>query len=646
MDPKPAVDRSSSATLSTSGTQLTGSDIPPDTSSINTSFSRAAIAGRDDYRAFQAAAHIDGFRLLMLAGGNASVVDMEGAPTHHFSHRQVVDFLHCYDRSQKICFNGTARDSALPNSTKLWIPRLVEALVEDGVGMSCGGAVSGAMGWAIRSYQTAIASYSANHGSCSAQIANVLLKLYGDLATYETPMDVGRCGQVLEKQRGLMLRTPLLHAVGQQAVLLYVEGGLGTLFEVYSPATNRQVRDRGPVGPFDRRNGATEIVFASSTTSRGKSFYEPTARQFAEIIACGLGKSDHYASWDFSVDGGEGDACIEIIRNLYRDAKSSMPRAREQLEPADREAQARVYHRLHEHGFGLHAYGTSEQPFLGLLDNMVAAQRIVLHRQNYMKLLKADRNDQAESYLRGVESIGSAERSEVLGTIKRLAARPAIYFIGSAKLGDNRNFHDQRLELYSREVIKRAVGQGISIVIDGKGTEGMPARWSAMWGEEMQAFEQRTSSRSKSELVRVQLAYNNEEVPARELAPGYRESVLPSVLTFEVRTALAGSLGGKRAVVLAPDGPGLSAFTQLILDRQLAGSIDGCYSNKDERPFVQILNVPAKEGRGPFYVPFREQLEVMEEGQTISKGDYDPHWFEALSKPQEAARALIHALVS
>ena len=589
---------------------------------------------------------MDDFRLLMLAGGNASVVDMEGAPAHHFSHRQVVDFLHCYDGSQKICFNGTARDSALPMGTKLWIPKLVAPLVADGVGMSCGGAVTGAMGWAILCYQGAIAEHEQLHGSCDAEIANVLLKLYGDLASYETPMDVGNCGQVLEKQRGWMLRTPLLHAVGQQSVLLYVEGGLGTLFEVYSPATNQQIRNRGPVGPFDLRNGYTEIVFASSTTSRGETFWGPTARQFKEIVACGVGKSEHYSPSVYAVDRPEGDECVALIRELYRSAKQPELPTRASMDPRERTAQTEVFRRLHDNGFGLYPHGKSEKPFLALVDNMVAAQRIVYHRRNYMELWKRGRTAEAESYLQGVEQIGPAERAEVIGTIKRLADRPAVYFIGSAKLGDSRTFHDQRLEEYSRDVIRSAVENGFSIVIDGKGTEGMPARWSSIWVEEMRAFEKRSGERSKSELVRVQLAYKEEEVPARELAPGYHETVLPSVLTFEVRTALAGSIGGKRAVVLAPDGPGLSAFTQLLLDSQLAGSIDGCYAEKSERPVFHILNVPGKAGRGPFYAPLLEQLEVMEEGGTINRGDYDSRWFDILEDPRASARALIDALGS
>jgi hypothetical protein len=642
VDLRQDVGQGSSATSPTTGPRRTVADSPSEAPSINTSFYRA-VSNRADYRALKAAANMDDFRLLMLAGGNASVVDMDGAPAHHFSHRQVVDFLHCYDGSQKICFNGTARDYALPMGTKLWIPKLVAPLVADGVGMSCGGAVTGAMGWAILCYQGAIAEYEEKHGPCDAEIANVLLKLYGDLASYETPMDVGRCGQVLEKQRGWMLRTPLLHAVGQQSVLLYVEGGLGTLFEVYSPATNQQIRNRGPVGPFDCRKGYTEIIFASSTTSRGETFWAPTARQFEEIVRCGVGKSEHYAPFVVAVDGPEADECVSFIQSLYRDARHSPPPVRERLDPQERAVQADVFHRLHDNGFGLYPYGASEKAFLALLDNMVAAQRIVYHRRNYMELWRRGEKNQAESYLNKIERIGPAERSEVLGTIKRLADKPAIYFIGSAKLGSEKAFHDHRLEEYSREVIRSAVEKGSSIVIDGKGTEGMPARWSAIWAEEMVAFEARTASRSTSELVRVQLAYKDEEVPARELAPGYTETVLPSVLTFEVRTALAGSIGGKRAVVLAPDGPGLSAFTQLLLDSQLAGSIDGCYATKEERPVFQVLNIPGAAGRGPFYAPFLEQLKVMEEGKTINAGDYDSRWFDSLEDPKASARALIEA---
>lgn len=647
MDPEHGIGQGSSSTPSKAGPVLTVPDTPSETILTDTPcLFRTFICSRRDFRALKAAANMDDFRLLMLAGGNASVVDMDGAPTHHFSHRQVVDFLHCYDGSQKICFNGTARDSALPMGTKLWIPKLVAPLVADGVGMSCGGAVTGAMGWAILCYQGAIAEHEQNYGFCDAEIANVLLKLYGDLASYETPMDVGKCGQVLEKQRGWMLRTPLLHAVGQQSVLLYVEGGLGTLFEVYSPATNQQIRNRGPVGPFDRRNGYTEIVFASSTTVRGETFWEPTARQFKEIVACGVGKPEHYSPSVYAVDGPEADECVALIRDLYRSAKQPQPAPRASVDPNERAVQTDVFRRLHDHGFGLHPYGTSEKPFLALLDNMVAAQRIVYHRRNYMELWKRGEKGEAENYLREVERIGPMERAEVLGTIKRLAGTPAVYFIGSAKLGSESAFHDERLEEYSREVIRSAVEKGFSIVIDGKGTEGMPARWSARWAQEMEDFERRFGRRSTSELVRVQLAYKEEEVPARQLAPGYYETVLPSVLTFEVRTALAGSIGGKRAVVLAPDGPGLSAFTQLLLDSQLAGSIDGCYADKSERPVFHILNVPGKAGRRPFYAPLLEQLEVMEEGGTINTGDYDSRWFDTLEDPRASARALIDALES
>jgi hypothetical protein len=198
--------------------------------------------------------------------------------------------------------------------------------------------------------------------------------------------------------------------------------------------------------------------------------------------------------------------------------------------------------------------------------------------------------------------------------------------------------------VYSRELIRGAVERGFSIVIDGKGTEGMPARWSALWAEEMQRFARENGRLSRSELVRVQLAYREEEMPARTFAPEIRETVLPSALTFEVRTACAGLIGGSRAVVLAPGGPELAAWHGLLQERQMAGSVDGCYDTMDDRPIFSVLNVPGRRGRAPFFNNLKRQFEVMESAGTISPGDYRPEWFDSLQRPEWSAKALIAAL--
>lgn|GEM_PF-4097374 len=596
---------------------------------------------RDQYTSLKAAAALPDFWLAMLGGLNASVV--EPGRSHHFNRHSVVEAFHHFKDSRMIVLNGSARD-VVTDEMRKWLPTLARPLVAAGVGLSSGGSRTGVMGLGIEVWQEAISRHERQGGTCDARIASILLNLRGKLGSYELPMDVGLYGRVVCKARAFPERTPSMQGVANVVSLFYLEGGIGTAYEAYSPGANRQIRHRGPFGPFDHKLNAPLSIFASGTVAGGGTFWDPTAQQFNEIVQCKLGSADHYTPAVFAVDTDKGrQDCLRMALGLAqgeRDARADT----KVMTKEERQAHVQVFMRLHEAGFGVVPHSGPEPSFAEQVDTRLAVQRMLYYRREFMGLWKAGYKDTAEQYLCAVERRAETERAEFLGTLKRLQDRPAIYLIGSAKLGSEEGFHDRRLEVYSRELIKGAIERGFSIVIDGKGTEGMPARWSAIWAEEMARFARENGRLSPSELVRVQLAYGEEEMPARTFPHGIRETVLPSALTFEVRTACAGLIGGSRAVVLAPGGPELAAWHGLLQERQMAGSVDGCYDSMADRPIFSVLNVPGRLGGAPFFDNLKRQFEVMESGGTISSGDYSPEWFDTLERPARSAKDIISAL--
>lgn len=581
------------------------------------------------------------YALLLLGGNNAmKVLDSSGLQSlsYHFNIQDIYHLLDRYKASSMICVNGTARDVAVTPEMREFNEVLARRLVAQGVGLVCGGAETGAMGASIQAFRASRDLYRRLLGQdAPAEIATVTLKLMGEHANYEPPADLSRHGKASEPQDSWLNRTLALHAVGRQAVQLMEPGGAGTIFELRFQLVNRQLKDKGPVGVFDAARPPSEIVLVSSHLPDGTDFWEPTCDQIREMERCGAIKSadarlHHYGAAHL------GEA-VEFITGVY--AQNLVQLRSRVVSDRYRDFANKAADSLMSSGMGPRDISADvDNKFLALLDNIVATHRSVYHLRETMARWSRGDIEGAEAYLKGLESTGAAERFETMATIKRLSEKPAIYLCGSAK-----PIWNDKLEAFSEALIEGAVQRGHTIVIDGKGTDGMAGRWSELWAERMTAYEERHGKRSASELVRVQLAYTGEEIPARQLAGGYTETVLPAVLNVETKTAVAASIGSKRAFVLAPGGHAeMFAFDQIFLDSQLAGSIHGIYGSKEKRPIIEVLNVPGAPGHQPFYDPTIRQLQAMVEAQTISPKDIDLAHFDPLHQPGRAAVELLRKL--
>ena len=581
------------------------------------------------------------YALLLLGGNNAmKVLDSSSLKSlsYHFNTQDIYQLLDRYKAAPMICVNGTARDIAVTPEMREFNEVLARKLISQDVGLVCGGAETGAMGASIKAFRAARDVYEQLTGRpAPAEIATVTLKLMGEHANYEPPADLSRHGKASEPQDSWLNRTLALHAVGRQSVQLMEPGGAGTVFEMRFQLVNRQLKDKGPVGVFDAARPPSEVVLVSSRIPNGTDFWEPTLEQIKEMERCGTIKESDARVHHF----GEKrlSEAVEFISSVYGQNLVSI--GSRVVSEADRDFAKKAVDSLMSSGLGPRDItGDVDNKFLALLDNIVATHRTVYHLRESMARWKRGDLDGAEAYLNDLESSGAAERSETIATIKRLSNKPAIYLCGSAK-----SIWNNKLEAFSEALIEGAIQKGHTIVIDGKGTDGMAGRWSELWAERMTAYEQRTGTRSSSELVRVQLAYTGEEIPARQLAGGYTETVLPSVLNVETKTAVAASIGSKRAFVLAPGGHAeMFAFDQIFLDSQLAGSIHGIYDSKEERPIIEVLNVPGASGHQPFYDPTIRQLQAMVDAKTISPKDMDLAHFNMLHQPGLAAVELLRKL--
>jgi predicted Rossmann-fold nucleotide-binding protein len=618
-------------------------------------------ANDDKYRMLDAIHNLESLSLqalLLIAGNNATLFLSNKQPDehrdrrheplhrpsllHHFTSQPILKLFRRYQDKPKLCVNGTSSDAALLQDVDIWLNRLAPRLVKEGVGHICGGAVTGAMGAAIRAFVGAIKNLdSVDPKDCPKdrpEVATVLLKLLGAAADREKPQELHNWGLSSVKQWSWMTRTPALHGIGQQNVMAFLPGGLGTLFEVFYPLAARQFASKGIVGIFDENRPPSEFVFISSSTYTDGHFWKGTEDLLAEMVETRACRREFSHITMF--DPNEGDDAIEAIVEHYRNSQSPK-KERAKFDKPTKEFAMVTLEQLTR--CGLAPRDTTDKvsrPFFALLDNVVAAHMTLYHLRNSIDLFQKGKGEEATKYRQEALQVVGATRDGVLETLERLSTRPAVQLVGSTK----DHFWTPGVESYSREVIRQAVATDSSVVLSGSGTEGLSQRWTDLWVEEKRAFFEATGKESLSELVRVQASYTGEEVPQREFQHGYKETLLPTVLTLDTRNELANAIGSKQAFVLAPGGHAeVLAFVQAALNRQLFGKM---YTPYEQAPVFHVLDVATGEGRHGFYAPLLRQLEVMERYQTIKPTDYDRGWFIPLKDPKGDAQRLFDQLVS
>jgi predicted Rossmann-fold nucleotide-binding protein len=557
--------------------------------------------------------------------------------THHFTGQRILELYYRYQNRPKLCVNGTSSDRALPADVDRWLNKAAPRLVQAGVGHICGGAVTGAMGAAIKAWAKAIESLPAVGEK--PEIATVLLKLLGSAADREKPKNLNNLGLSSVKQWSWQTRTPALHGIADQKAMLFLPGGWGTLYEVFFPLSGRQFGSKGIVGIFDESRPASEFVFLSSETYGGSHFWEPTDSFLTEMARTQACKKEF--SQIHLYEPHEGDHAIEALVDHYATQRSLPAARRDPLDSATKGFAISALEKLTCSGLAPRdSTKETSRPFFSLMDNIVAAHISLGHLRHSINLFKDGQHSQARDYLEYAASQARNQRELTLPTLERLSKRPAIQLVGSAK----EHLWNNQLEVYSETLIGKAVESGFSLVISGCGTEGMPRRWTDLWVEAKRAYCERTGVDSCSELVRVQASYTGQEQAPRTFNYGYSETVLPTALTLDTRIELANCIGSKQAMVLAPGGHAEAlAWVQSALNRQLFGKM---YTPYAEKPEFHVLNTPVGNSTSGYFDGLLRQLQTFEKYNTIKSEEYDPAWFIDLEDPTREANSIVRRLLS
>jgi predicted Rossmann-fold nucleotide-binding protein len=588
--------------------------------------------------------------LLLAAGNNATLFLSQNLPMHerdvrhepndkpstihHFSGQRILQLYYRYQNNPKICVNGTSSDDALPPDVNDWLNKLAPRLVSAGVGHICGGAVTGAMGAAIKAWANAIKSLPDYEDR--PEIATVLLKLLGSAADREKPEDLSNLGLSSVKQWSWQTRTPALHGIADQKAMLFLPGGLGTLYEVFFPLAARQFGNKGIVGVFDERRAPSEFVFLSSA-SYDKHFWAPTQSFLQDMTSTGGCKKEFTHIHLF--EPSEGADAIDALEEHYINNRSSQAAKRLTFDNQTKAFAITALEKLT--CCGLEPRDSTERtsrPFFSLMDNIVAAHITLYHLRHLINLHLTGNTTGANEYLNRSTEESLRVRNSTLDILERLSKTPAVQLVGSAK----DQLWTPQIEQYSTALITEAVKNGFSVVISGCGTEGMPQKWTDLWVKAKLTYAIENNQESNSELVRVQASYAGQEQPARRFLDRYSETLLPTALTLDTRIELANCIGSKQAMILAPGGHAeVLAWVQSALNRQLFGKMYTPYAHK---PNFHVLNVPVGNLRGGYYNGLLRQLEIFEQHKTIKPGDYDPSWFISPVDPKFAAQSLIDGL--
>jgi predicted Rossmann-fold nucleotide-binding protein len=554
-----------------------------------------------------------------------------------FDHSPIAELLLEYRDSCAVSVNGTARNEALTEQTSSFLSACARIFVANQICLVTGGASSGAMGAAVRAFKEEIAAQSSEAGATTSQIISVLLKLAGEKASYEAPEDIERFGRCSTKQLSWLNRTPALHGIAQQRVMIFVEGGLGTLYEIFYPMSCREFRDTEIVGVFYNRRHGLKLAFVTPPQERHEHFWSPLFTLVKEMAECGFATAEHCQV--LHIDPAGPGAMKEVLA-LVQAGEG------EQKGHADD-----VYQRQLSHFAGIVAEcgqiigaepNESNRIFKAFVVNTFVVQRLLQFWRRASKNIATAKKTLACKQLEDMSASLRKDRQVITQTMKRLSSKTVIYCIAPRQ-----RIWNSQLELFSSAIITEAVARNISIVINSPVVGSLSFEWRRMWRAATALYEKQHRTSSDSELVIAPFLGDRD---GEELSLGKShvgETILPEAVTLEARTALAGCLGKRRAVILAPGGPReLCAFSQMLLDSQMAGSVDGCYESPKDRPTLCVLNVPGREGRSPFYSNLREQLDVMIEGKTIGHEEVRSCMFEDLENPEEAAKRLLRELAT
>lgn len=268
---------------------------------------------------------------------------------------------------------------------------------------------------------------------------------------------------------------------------------------------------------------------------------------------------------------------------------------------------------LADETFTQRRFGVSDPDYLRILDAHYEQQVLMEAEQVAVATLREKLGEGIEPEM--AERVAVAEaierargwRDGLKNFLSVVQSEDVVSIVGSAK----DRVWNQELEEFTDRFVRRAVHEGISLMVGGDGREGVSKRVRDAWFRAMGEYEAEHGERSGSKFLRVQLKIDGETTPAFAHEKGYSEILAPPLMTLIAKTPVLLSAGNIRQVVVYPGGPcEMEIVAGALLGSQLRDRVTTLYTGKERAPDITFLNVELG-GVGPFYEPFKEQLEVI-----------------------------------
>lgn len=539
----------------------------------------------------------------------------------------------CKDRSLITMF-GTSNKDFWNERLERFLNILAEKSVEHGVSNINGGAIHGLMGRATDAFKAAIEQWNEEHpdNKTTASVILVLLSIYSTESP-EPPAEALESRLRSHPMATFMTRTRLMFALAPGGCSLIFPGGLGTLEEAGVAEADEQIGKRviaDSISQTTHVGFVNALIDVPDPVHGGETrvpFWDGMRRFHERMHRLGTLKTSVNATIGFYQPGHDYMADDSIADLIVQTCRSCESKHASPMDPTEKRIRERTQAALDAHRtFNMSSYGPDAPPYYHFLDAQYAGQ-VRLETEALAIDTVCGMNDHAFEDTVIDEAVESAVKKAVhwRGQLRRLMDElqndKTITVSGLAK--DDIVAKDPAMLEYARELARNAVANGVTIIIQGDGKEGIAKAIGDAW-----AAAKATHPESASKLVRLQLQIQNEMAPGRkwdregnpiteERAVALRaageqiisERLGPPMASNLVRSHAALCLGDVQEIVIFPcDSVGFSFAAEALLARQLSEVTLTPFTGKT-RPVTTFVNAKFGDPEG-FFDGFRDQLDM------------------------------------
>jgi len=540
--------------------------------------------------------------------------------------RQIDFFAHATDHSIVSVF-GTARDNAVKQVTKDFLDILANRAVGMGISLANGGADTGAMGRSSDSWRNEISS-----NPDSESKSKLFLATLGIRSTREEPYPWKDLPfiHVSSPFPSFLSRTPSLYALGNQNAHIYLEGGIGTIEELFRGLHERNHNGKGAFDSFHPEGAFSQMYLISEG-----GFYDGMKAFMNTMVGCGAANSDEFSGLHFiSLDGSQKRAgkISGAILNGFSAEDLSLEGSN-RATPAEEEFLKQMVEALDsDEEFNTRLFETGTPHFIRALDIHYKEQ---VSREAMGAALEAFRQGElAEMAVAEGLTLAREYRPQLKHFVKICEGDDTITIVGS----ERDEVWNKELDLAADHLVTLAVENNISLVIGGDRRHGIAFQISKRWAEQKQL-----NPESSSKLIRVQMGSDRVGKLHVDMAngtsaqdkflqtTGFYEVLGPPMQTLMASTPLRLHLGNPLGVVAFPFGlEGAEVVAGAALAAQLHKLTETPYSsgdNKDFTPPIFYIDPVLPGNDKPFFSGWKQQLNSCVAGGTIDSKDLVDHTF-------------------